>query len=115
MYQMSYAETIEDSAYDKRGQEKEVFTLAIMQLREAKEKGPNSDEAITALTTIGRLWTFLIEDLGSDENSLPENLRADLISIGLWCVKQADKIRSGESDDFDGLIEINENIRDGLN
>ncbi|WP_068316689.1 flagellar biosynthesis regulator FlaF [Polycladidibacter hongkongensis] len=115
MYQMSYAETLEDSSYDRRGQEKEVFTLAIMQLREARDSGPTSEEAVQALTTISRLWSFLIEDLGSTENALPESVRADLISIGLWCIKQADKIRAGESEDFEGLIEINESIRDGLN
>ncbi|MTI16765.1 flagellar biosynthesis regulator FlaF [Rhodobacteraceae bacterium RKSG542] len=115
MYQMSYAETLADSSQDRRAQEKEVFTLAILQLRAAKEAGVNSDEAVKALTIIRRLWGFLIEDLGSADNALPEKLRAELISIGIWCVGHADKIRSGESEDFDSLIEINEHIRDGLN
>lgn len=114
MYQMSYAETLEDSSRDRRGQEREVFSLAIEQLKTAQDAGVNSDEAANALTTLARLWTILINDLGSAENSLPQQLRADLISIGLWSLKQADAIRTGESEDFQGLIEINSMVRDGL-
>ncbi|WP_310620252.1 flagellar biosynthesis regulator FlaF [Flexibacterium corallicola] len=114
MYQMSYAETLEDSGTEKRSQEKEVFTLAIVQLRAAKDEGVNSEAAAKALTTVRKLWGFLIEDLGSDQNALPEEMRARLISIGLWCLKQADLIRTGASEDFNGLIEINQIVRDGL-
>ena len=114
MYQMSYAETLEDSARDRRGQEREVFSLAIEQLKAAGQAGVQSDEAVKALTTLVRLWSLLINDLGSAENSLPEQLRADLISIGLWTLKQADAIRTGSSEDFQSLIEINEMICKGL-
>ncbi|KZL17761.1 flagellar biosynthesis regulatory protein FlaF [Pseudovibrio axinellae] len=114
MYQMSYAETIEDSSEDRRGQERELFSLVIAQLQAAKELGNRSGEAAQALTSVHRLWTILIDDLGSPDNSLPASLRADLISIGIWCVKQADLIRTGNSEDFQGLIEINELVREGL-
>ncbi|SDQ92971.1 flagellar biosynthesis regulator FlaF [Pseudovibrio sp. Tun.PSC04-5.I4] len=111
---MSYAEALEDSSYDRRGQEREVFSLVIAQLNAAKEAGVASPEASQALMSVYRLWSILIEDLGNAENALPAELRADLISIGLWCVKQADLVRAGESDDFQGLIEINEVVRNGL-
>ncbi|AEV37132.1 Flagellar FlaF [Pseudovibrio sp. FO-BEG1] len=114
MYQMSYAETLEDSAEDRRGQERELFALVIAQLHAGKEHGSRSNEAAQALTSVHRLWSILIDDLGHPENGLPAELRADLISIGIWCVKQADLIRTGSSDDFQGLIEINELVRDGL-
>ncbi len=114
MYQMSYAETLEDSSYDRRGQERELFSLVIAQLQAAQEHGSASGEAAQALTSVHRLWSILIDDLGSPENALPTELRADLISIGIWCVKQADLIRTGDSDDFQGLIEINQLVRDGL-
>ncbi len=114
MYQMSYAETLEDSAEDRRGQERELFSLVIAQLQAAKEAGTSSGEAAQALVSVHRLWSILIDDLGNTENALPAALRADLISIGIWCVKQADAIRLGNSDDFQSLIEINELVRDGL-
>ena len=34
-----------------------------------------------------------IEDLAIPENGLPDKLRADIISIGLWVVKEADRLR----------------------
>lgn len=114
MYQMSYAETLEDSSEDRRGQERELFALVIAQLYAGKEHGSSSSESAQALTSVHRLWSILIDDLGNPENALPAELRADLISIGIWCVKQADLIRTGNSDDFQGLIEINELVRDGL-
>ncbi|WP_108817540.1 flagellar biosynthesis regulator FlaF [Pseudovibrio sp. Alg231-02] len=114
MYQMSYAEALEDSSYDRRGQERELFSLVVAQLQAAKDAGSSSNEAAQALTSVHRLWSILIDDLGNPENALPAELRADLISIGIWCVKQADLIRSGNSDDFHSLIEINELVRDGL-
>ncbi|KZK94845.1 MULTISPECIES: flagellar biosynthesis regulator FlaF [Pseudovibrio] len=114
MYQMSYAETLEDSSEDRRGQERELFSLVVAQLQAAKDAGSSSNEAAQALTSVHRLWSILIDDLGNPENALPAELRADLISIGIWCVKQADLIRSGNSDDFHSLIEINELVRDGL-
>ncbi|MFS8180993.1 flagellar biosynthesis regulator FlaF [Pseudovibrio denitrificans] len=114
MYQMSYAETLEDSSDDRRGQERELFSLVIAQLQAASEHGVLSSEASQALTSVHRLWSILIDDLGRPENGLPAELRADLISIGIWCIKQADLIREGKSDDFQSLIEINGLVRDGL-
>jgi len=56
----------------------------------------------------------LIEDLAKPENDLPEQLRADLISIGLWVIREAEEIRLEKSTNFKGIIEVSENIRDGL-
>ena len=36
---------------------------------------------------MNRVWTSFIEDLGSPENELPMELRANLISIGLWLLQ----------------------------
>ncbi|WP_425284352.1 flagellar biosynthesis regulator FlaF [Methylocapsa palsarum] len=57
---------------------------------------------------------MLIEDLTAADNDLPEALRANLVSIGLWIIKETDLIRCGSSENFCGLIEICATIRDGL-
>jgi flagellar protein FlaF len=41
-------------------------------------------------------------------------LRAELISIGLWIIKEADRIRQEEATDVDELLAINVVIRDAL-
>ena len=71
-------------------------------------------EAIEALHFLNRVWTSFIEDLGSPENALPKELRANLISIGLWLLREAEDVRQGRSDNFDGLIEVSQIIRDGI-
>jgi flagellar protein FlaF len=115
MYQFSYAEIVEDTAQDCRARERRAFDRAISLLKVAKEKGVRSREAVEALLFLRRLWSALMDDLGSPENGLPQALRASLISIGLWVMKEADQIRLEQSDNFDGLIEINAILRDGLN
>jgi flagellar protein FlaF len=73
-----------------------------------------SSEGNEALLYIRRLWTFFVEDLASPRNGLPEKLRAELISIGLWIIREADRIRQQESTDVDELVAINTVIRDAL-
>jgi flagellar protein FlaF len=45
---------------------------------------------------------------------LPLNLRADLISIGIWVLKEAERIRMRHSDNFQGIADVITIIRDGL-
>lgn len=114
MYNFSYAETLEEICVDTRGHEHQAMGMVIDQLIEAREKGVRSQEAVEALHNTRRLWSFFIEDLSDQKNELPVSLRADLISIGLWMMKELESIRNEQSDNFDGLIEINSMIRDSL-
>ena len=45
---------------------------------------------------------------------LPNELRAKLISIGIWVLKQADAIRLGRSTNFAAMSGICAIVRDGL-
>lgn len=114
MYQFSYSEVAEDSRQEMRGLERRVLDQAIALLRTAREKGPGSRELIDALFFYRRLWSIFMDDLANPENELPEELRAGLISIGIWIVKEIELIRSGKTIDLTAMIEISEIIRDGL-
>jgi flagellar protein FlaF len=72
------------------------------------------EDQVQSLLYVRRLWTIFIEDLAHPENGLPEQLRADIISIGLWVVKEADRLREERSNDVMQLVEINRMIRDAL-
>ena len=61
-----------------------------------------SREAIEAVLFVRRLWGILIEDLARPENDLPQTLRADLISIGLWIMREAEQIRLEASEQLQG-------------
>lgn len=114
MYRFSYAEILEDSSDECRQRERMAFDHAISLLKIAAAKGAASIESSDAVAFVHRLWTVLIEDLMNPENGLPESLRAQLVSIGLWMMKEADMIREGQSQNFSALIDINTMIRDGL-
>ncbi|AWM85894.1 flagellar biosynthesis regulator FlaF [Microvirga sp. 17 mud 1-3] len=114
MYRFSYAEILEDASDGCRERERLAFDRAIDLLKAANNAPQNAPERSDAISFVQRLWTILIEDLMSSENGLPETLRAQLVSIGLWVMKEADLVRRGDSQNFTALIEINTMIRDGL-
>ena len=114
MYHSSYIAVAEDNAAFARANEWRALDQAISMLDAARSTGPASRETAEALAFTDRLWTFLIEDLANDENALPEALRAGLISIGLFVLKQGDALRKGQSEDFESVIGVLETIRDGL-
>jgi len=114
MYQFSYADVQTDSVADAKDRERQLLTRSIALLMDARRAGPTSMEAVEALHFLNRVWTTFVEDLGSSENALPKELRANLISIGLWLLREAEEVRQGRSDNFEGLIEVSQIIRDGI-
>lgn len=114
MYQFSYAEVAEDICVDARARERQAFDRSIELLRKAEASGSRSRDAIEAIYVTRNFWAILIEDLASAENDLPAELRAELISVGLWIMREAEAIRLGNSRNFAGIIEISTIIRDGL-
>lgn len=114
MYQFSYADIQTDSVADAKDRERQLLTRSIDMLIAARAVGSDSMEAIEALHFMNRVWTSFMEDLGSQENALPRELRANLISIGLWLLREAEDVRQGRSNNFDGLIEVSQIIRDGI-
>jgi flagellar protein FlaF len=114
MYRFSYAEVLEETPQTTRERESMAIQHSIDMLKVAEEKGAGSREAIDALYFTRKLWAFFIEDLAKPENDLPRQLRADLISIGLWVMKESEEIRLGNSSNFKGLTEVSQLIADGL-
>lgn len=114
MYQQRYAEIAGESSKSARAREREALEVAIRKLSVARTRGARSPESFEATNYLRRLWTVFLLDLSNEENGLPENLRASLISIGIWIRREADLIDSGGSTNFDGLIEVNQLIADGL-
>ena len=114
MYQFSYAEVLDETPRGARERERQALDRSIELLEAADKAGVRSREAIEALLFVRRLWSVLIEDLGDPEYDLPQALRADLISIGLWIMREAEQIRLEKSANFKGIIEVSAAIRDGL-
>src|SRR5262245_24107297 len=106
MYQFSYAEVLDETPRGARERERQAIDRSIELLEAADKAGPGSRESIEAVLFVRRLWATLVEDLASPENDLPKNLRADLISIGLWIMREAEQIRLDKSSNFRGIVEV---------
>jgi flagellar protein FlaF len=114
MYQHSYAEVLEDDQSEARRTESAALDRAVTLLMQADRAGHPSREGVDALYFTCRLWTVFIDELASPDNALPNELRANLISIGIWIVKESDAIRHGTSTNYAGIADICAIIRDGL-
>ena len=114
MYEFAYNEVIEESRQTMRARERQAMDRVIAMLRASQEKGPQSRERVEALFYLRRLWMIFLNDLNDPNNELPDQLRAGIISIGIWMNKEIDRVRGGTTNDLTPMIEINALIRDGL-
>jgi flagellar biosynthesis activator protein FlaF len=114
MYQYSYAEVLGDTSAEARERERMALDRAIDLIELAETRGPRSREMVEAMLFVQQLWGIFLEDLASTDNGLPVPLRASLISIGIWILKESDRIKMGMSDNLRGLVEVCEIIRNGL-
>lgn len=109
-----YAEIQDDAGDMARSREREAIDRSIALLEKARSAGPASRDAIDALHYLDRLWSLLLEDLAHAENQLPQQLRASLISIGIWILREVESIRNQRSSNFGGLIDVSKMISNGL-
>ncbi|MBN8911412.1 MAG: flagellar biosynthesis regulator FlaF [Rhizobiales bacterium] len=114
MYKFYYNEVLDESPREAREQERSALERTISLLQDAEQKGPGSREAVEALFYVRKLWGIFIEDLAQSDNGLPPKLRADLVSIGLWVMRETEEIRQGRSKNFAALIEVSQTISEGL-
>ncbi len=109
-----YAEMQSESQSDARKREADLIQRSIDMLERACASGIRSFAMVEAVHFTSRLWTALLTDLAERDNGLPAELKASLISIGIWVLRQAEAIRSGESENVNGIIGIQAIVRDGL-
>ena len=114
MYQFSYAEIMEDGVANAKDRERQALSKSIELLSAARDEPSVRAASIEALFYTRRVWVRFIEDLQSPENQLDEELRANLISIAIWILKECELIRKRESENFQGIIDVTTIIRDGL-
>jgi flagellar protein FlaF len=114
MYSAAYQDVASETSARIRDNERRAFDHCIELLHAARDAGRGTRQSVEALFFLNRLWGVLLEDLAMPENGLPEELRAKLISIGIWILRYAEEIRLGGQDNFQPLIEISETISAGL-
>ncbi len=109
----SQARTAYASTTVRTGRDAEyaVFARVTHALRNANpDRYP---ELARAVTDNQRLWSALAEDLMSDGNQLPDQLRASLLSLAEFVRKHTMAVLAGQAT-VDALIDINTAIMKGL-
>jgi len=114
MYQRLYNEIADESYQASRVRERTLLAKGISLLKAAETRGAGSPESFKATHFLRTLWGTFVLDLSNEDNALPVELRASLISIGLWVLKELDQIDAGRSTDFGAMIDVNQMIADGL-
>ena len=91
-----------------------LFGQVTRALIEASKTDPNDlSVRMDALDWNRRMWSAIAEDCASTENSLPQSLRAQFISLSIFVGKHTSAVIRRE-DNFDTLIDINKMIMQGL-
>jgi flagellar protein FlaF len=86
-------------------------TRALMDAAQA----PAEDVAkrIDALDWNRRLWSTLAADCAQPENELPQDVRAQIISLSMWVGRHTSAVVRRE-EAFDALIDLNRTMMQGL-
>lgn len=81
----------------------------------AMEEADSEDQIakIKAVANNEQLWRTLRKDLMSDGNTLPDELKARLLSIAFWVSRYSSQAMKGEAS-LAPLITVNKQIMDGM-
>ena len=100
---------------DKREMDAAAFSQAAYVLDQAKQKLSDSDFFEKALKYNQLLWSIIQADVAEKDNKLPDEVKANLMSLSLFVDRQTTKGLSDPNEElFDSLISINLNISEGL-
>ena len=101
------AETPREAEYRLFGQVTRAL-MAAAQLDPTDVRG-----RVDALDWNRRLWSALGSDCAQDGNSLPDGLRASIISLSIWVGKHTSAVIRRE-EEIEPLIEVNRMVMQGL-
>lgn len=114
MQRINYGDLLEDDQQEARERERFALEQSISLLEQATAGNAPLSLAAEAIAFTGKLWTMLVEDLADPDNGLPKELRAQLVSIGIWILRELERARTDGLQDFSDIIAVSKAIRDGL-
>ncbi|MFX4221451.1 MAG: flagellar biosynthesis regulator FlaF [Thalassobaculum sp.] len=106
--------TPRDVEYRLLGQVTAALIKAQERMGESRNKPSVMAEVMDALNWNNQVWDTFVEDVGTEGNMLPRELRAAIVSLGIWVSRETGLVQSGEGD-IESLISVNKAIMRGLN
>ena len=104
-YGSSVVRTARDAEYD-------VFSRVTRMLRQA-HMTEDGLELIVAVDKNNQLWTILASDLAEEDNALPAELRAGLLSLAIFSLRHGRAVMT-QGASPQPLIDINLHVMKGL-
>lgn len=95
-----------------RDSEYAVFSRVTRMLRQSIVSG-DARARIEAVDKNNQLWTILAADLASEGNALPDELRANLLSLADFSLRHGHAVLARKAT-VDALIDVNMSIMKGL-
>ena len=114
MQRIQYGDLLEDDQQEARERERFAFDQSILLREQASAGGASPAQAAEAIAFTSKLWTLLVEDLANPDNGLPKELRAQIVSIGIWILRELERLRTDGPQDFMDIVAVSKAIRDGL-
>lgn len=114
MHKRRYDEIREDDPKTAREQERMALDWSIQLMQRIDHPGATPADAARAIVFTTKLWAVLIEDLMAPGNALPRELRAQIVSIGIWILRELEHIRDSPGRRFDDVIDVSRAIQKGL-
>jgi len=100
---------------NKREMDAAALSQAAYVLDQARQNIEDGEACEKALTYNQLLWSIIQADVSEETNKLPDELKANLMSLSIFVDKQTTKGLSEPTEDiFDSLININIQIAEGL-
>ena len=98
-----------------RQTEARALMEAARRLSEVKSDSEDLTAYRAALRLNWRLWTIIQSDIASEENTLPSEIKANVMSLSIFIDKHTvGALAEPDISKLDVLIEINRNIASGL-
>lgn len=115
----AYKKTITQTA-TTRDTEYRLLAQVTAELMKALENNKNASadpvkasQVASALNWNKQVWDVFVEDCGTAGNQLPRELRAAIVSLGIWVTKETALALEGDGD-IESLIAVNRDIMKGL-
>lgn len=98
---------------DSRQTEYRLFGQITGALIDAKKASVCGGPLMEVIDWNRKMWQVLALDCANQNNTLPEGLRANIVSLSFWVTKYSTKVMR-ERAPLDPLIAVNRSIMEGL-
>ncbi len=106
-------QTVQSRTETPRDTEHRVFARVTGMLMDALDSNAKGVQLVEAIDKNRRLWSMLAADCASEANGLPEQTRAQIISLSIWVTKYSGMV-TRDKQSLEPLIDINKTIMEGL-